>query len=378
VKIAVIGANGFVGTRLCESLVLEGRHSIRPLLRSPGSLARLARFRLDDWKVTNALDPDVLARDLEGCDALVHGMVGRYDDIPLAARMAAQACARRGIRLVYLSSASVHGQSPAPGTDESTPITDRQPLPYNVAKVRAEQAIAQVRGAQVCVLRPSIVFGPRSQWTTGFARRLVTGTAFLVSGGPGICNSIYVDNLVHAIRIGLEHPRACEGPFYVADAEALTWREFVRPIVEGFGYSMEAVHDVSPVGPPAPGLNDRVRALRKVTMARQALGRVPRRIKDALRAGIERFAAGAPPSPFALPRTSPPVADFEMSQLHTCATRLSMAKARSVLGYAPAVSVHEGLRRSVEFLLVTMSNEGAAGPGWRARARTDGEAVLRR
>lgn len=353
-KIAIVGASGFIGTRLYESLILEGRHSIRPLLRGPAGLARLARFPLDDWRVTNALDATALARDLEGCDVLVHAMVGDYDRIPIAAKAAGEACARLGIRLVYLSSASVHGQSPAPGTDESTPLSVKQPLPYNVAKVRAELALAKVKGVSACVLRPSIVFGPRSQWTTGLAQELRNGTAYLVRGGLGVCNTIYVDNLIHAIRIAFDHPRAGEGPFYVADAEAPTWREFYQPIVQALGYDMDDVHSVEPVRPPSTALMDRVRTVRRIGVARSVARRVPRRVKDVALAAIQRLASGAPPNEFALPRIGPPEAEFEISELHTCRTRLPMDRAQKVLGYAPIVSFEEGLRRSAEFLVQTM------------------------
>ena len=51
--------------------------------------------------------------------------------------------------------------------------------------------------------------------------------------------------------------------------------------------------------------------------------------------------------------------DFEHSELHTCRTRLSMDKAKSVLGYAPPITVHEGLRRSAEFLRMSQDGAGA-------------------
>lgn len=33
----------------------------------------------------------------------------------------------------------------------------------------------------------------------------------LVNGGVGICNSLYVDNLVHAMLLAAEHPAAPRG-----------------------------------------------------------------------------------------------------------------------------------------------------------------------
>ena len=48
-------------------------------------------------------------------------------------------------RLVYLSSASVHGQAPAPGTDEESLFETRQPIAYNMAKAWAERAYRPAR-----------------------------------------------------------------------------------------------------------------------------------------------------------------------------------------------------------------------------------------
>jgi len=351
--IAVLGATGFVGTRMCERWTLRGSHRFRALVRGPASLARLARFPLPDWRQVDAFDPDSMAKALEGCRVLVHGMVGDEKQIAVSAEVAAEACAKAGVkRLVYISSASVHGQNPAPGTDESSPLRDDQPFAYNNAKVRAEWALRKApKSLEICILRPGVVYGPRCQWFQQLSSALSRGEAYLVKGGHGICNHIYVDNLIHAVEIAMDHPRAAEGPFYVADSEAMTWAAFYRPIVEGLGYSMDDLHEVGPVGPPAPGLRDKVSRFKGSRTARVLLPRFSRRLKDAVKAGVERYSSRPARSGFLLPEAGAPVADYEMSELHTCATRLPMAKAQSVLSYAPIVAASKGLVRSVEWLL---------------------------
>lgn len=346
-KVAILGANGFVGTRLVERLVLEGTNDVRLLLRRPAGLARLARFADLDARFADAFDPEALARDLDGCDVLVHAMVGDPEQIVAAARAGAEACRRASVRLVYLSSASVHGQNPPPGTDETSALSNRQPMPYNNAKVRAERALAAVGAPGTAILRPGIVYGPRSQWTEGLRAGLRQGRAFLVEGGAGVCNHIYVDNLIYAVRLCFDHPRVGEGPFYVADEEARTWREFYRPLVEGWGHGMDELWDVPAAGPPVPGLRERVARFKVGPFAGWLLPRVPRRVKDAAKAAVERYSAPDGPSGFALPAPARPAADFEISELHRCRTRLPMDRAARVLGYVPPVPVSEALRRSL-------------------------------
>jgi len=50
-KIAVLGANGFIGSRMVELLHLEGLVEVRPIVRTMYSLARLSRFNLDGHSV---------------------------------------------------------------------------------------------------------------------------------------------------------------------------------------------------------------------------------------------------------------------------------------------------------------------------------------
>ena len=81
-------------------------------------------------------------------------------------------------------------------------------------KVRAEWKLRKLRqqgNVELVILRPGIVFGPRSQWTAGFADDLLKNEAYLVDGGHGICNSIYVDNLVHAIHLALTADSKIDG-----------------------------------------------------------------------------------------------------------------------------------------------------------------------
>jgi nucleoside-diphosphate-sugar epimerase len=336
---------------LLEKWQLAGTHEVRAIVRSPGSLARMARFQLPAWVQADIFDAGSLAKAIGGCDAMVHAIVGDANQIAASAQVALAACRAAGVRrLVYLSSASVHGQNPLPGTHDASPLRDDQLAAYNNAKVRAERLLRQGSGVEVCILRPGIVYGPRCQWFAGLPRALRSGQAFLVEGGQGLCNHIYVDNLIHAIELGLVHSRATDGAFYVADDSCLRWRDFYQPVVQALGFELSDFHNVPAAAPPSPSLRDRVMRINRGRASRVLLPMFSRRLKDAVKAGLDRYSTPSEANGFVLPTPNAPVADWELSQLHICATRLPMDRAVNALGYAPPLSSAEGLARSANWL----------------------------
>jgi 2-alkyl-3-oxoalkanoate reductase len=251
-------------------------------------------------------------------------------------------------RLVYLSSASVHGQAPPAGTDEDSPLSDRQAIAYNNSKVRAERTLERLRGTgpvEIVRLRPGIVYGPRSSWRGGFADELLAGRAYLVNGGEGICNALYVDNLVHAIHLAATTPGVDGQVFLLGDRETITWREFYRPIVEALGMDLDALPCVSPRGiGREPGDPRRWPGLRRGVAA------LPRPVRDALYSVHASWTAPRPPSPWSPPAPAELRVTTEMALLHRCRVKLESARASSVLGYEPPLSFTEACARSVAWL----------------------------
>ena len=173
--------------------------------------------------------------------------------------------------------------SPA-GTDETSPLARRQPLPYNRWKARGEQVLRRTcleTGTRFVTLRPGIVYGPRSQWIAGFAQSVVDGTAYVVAGGRGVCNAITSttsctqwisrstgrrpwarrssspttgDHLAHALRAGV--PR-------------------IKP-------SLDAVADLAPRAPRRTS-RERLLELKENAAARRALDRAPQALLNPLR-----------------------------------------------------------------------------------------------
>ena len=113
-RVGVIGANGFIGSRLVEQWHLEERVDVVPIVRRPEAAASVLRFGLD-CRVADALDEYGLTRALTGCDAVVHTAPGRaVGHTEPGVSWAAAARAGSGT-VIYLSSMAVHGWKPAAG-----------------------------------------------------------------------------------------------------------------------------------------------------------------------------------------------------------------------------------------------------------------------
>jgi nucleoside-diphosphate-sugar epimerase len=351
-KWAVLGASGFVGSRFVEKMHLTGEASVRPIVRNFSSLARLARFELD-WRVTDLTDVPKLTEALQGCDVLLHSIVGDESVILGSIPPVYEAAHLAGIRrIVYLSSSSVHGLAPAPSTTEETPLSDRQPFAYNNAKVRAEKLWAQLRPTgkvEVVGLRPSIVFGPRSRWCSDLAEEALTGTAYLLGEGNGICNTIYIDNLLQAIALASQAPQVDGQYFLLRDQETVTWKDFYEPILAACGAQLRDIHQVE-----APKFRrswkDRIDLLRTSSLLQIIKPLAPPVAIRVGKAALNALPTPPMPSPWPSDGKPRPQVTAEMAALQQCNWRMPCAKAEKLLGYQPKISFSEGMELSIAWL----------------------------
>lgn len=357
--VAVVGASGFIASRLVEWLVLRSLANVRPIVRSFKGMARLARFDLD-CRVADARDPVALERQLKGCAVLFLCVVGGRDTILQCAEASYRAAARAGVRrLVYLSSAVVHGHHPPQGTDDYSELVARQPFEYNVSKVMAEHLLRQLRAdgaVEVVTLRPSIVFGPRSKWWTAqIATDLLSDKAYLIDGGTGICNTVYVDNLAQAMWQAAIVEGVANQDFIITDGERVTWRDLYSAVADSVGVDIATVATIT---------SDTVTELARVARRKELFGKlagkrfaraarelIPSRVVEAIRqqCNSARLPAYSPalfePASRRLPSIDP-----EIASLQQCQYVLPITKARQLLGYAPQVTFAEGGGRTAEWL----------------------------
>ncbi len=246
-KVAVTGANGFVGRATCERLTLA-HHQVRPLIRTPdpGWPAALAVGDVHgktDWsQALQGIDCVV------HCAARVHVMAERSSD-PLAAfrtvnvegtQRLAQEAVQAGVRrLVFLSSLKVLGEASPPGHPLQARSTPQPTDPYGLTKWEAEnalRAIGNASGLEVVVIRPPLVYGPGVK--ANFAR-LVQAVA---RGIPLPLGSVHnkrslvgMDNLTDLIQCCVQLPSAAHQTFLVSDGVDTSTPELIQAIAQAMG-----------------------------------------------------------------------------------------------------------------------------------------------
>jgi nucleoside-diphosphate-sugar epimerase len=347
-RVAVLGASGFVGGHLLAYLRAHAYPARAVVRRRPTHADH-------DYRIADVCEVYQVRDAISGCDSVVHAALGDNDVIRGSVASVYAAAEAVGVRrLIYISSGSVHGQSPAPGTDERSPLSARQAFSYNNAKVRAEGALRRLRSrgtVEIVILRPTIVFGPGSRWVFDFADALQNGTACVVDGARGICNSIYVDNLSYGVTLALGARNVDGESFLLGDRETVQWRDLYRPIANAFGVEFEKIPSLSPPGRQRATIRQRyldpwLMSDLAIALKRSLSKETKSSLKRLLKAPLRQRPAGTASSP-----ARPSVVPNEIADLQRCEWRLPNEKAARLLGYAPPVPFADGCRRSVEWLL---------------------------
>ncbi len=349
-----MGASGFVGNRAVELFHAEETITVRPIVHSAASVQRLTHKA--DYRIANSFDQASLEAAFEGCDVVIHSILGSAGLIRGSITPTYKAAQKVGVRrVIYLSSMIVHTSAPVPGTTESTPLIEKQPFLTHTAKIYAERKLLQLRqsgSVEVVIFRPGIVFGPRSRWITELADQLVHGTAYFINGGQGICNTVYVDNLVHAMRLALTQPNADGEAFFVGDRELITWFNFYHPFAEYLGINPD---QIPLVDVPQFTHSWKQQALGSVwnsTVIQKLIASIPNDFKQVAKHTLSKKEprSGELTESAASNFERQPVVNEMMAILQQSQYKLPFTKAEEILGYEPLVSFHEGCQRSIEWL----------------------------
>jgi nucleoside-diphosphate-sugar epimerase len=288
-------------------------------------------------------------------------------------------------RLVYLSSTAVYGFWPT-----QTPITEDMPTPYTGeaycdGKIDSESVALKYhreRGLPVSILRPSMVYGPfETFWAQHLIRCLGRNWMTLINGGTGICNSLYIDNLISAMWSAAREDAAVGQVFIISDSETVTWKQMIEghaaavkgcrlPLPDSSVEEIAAARKSAEVSNHPSSLRAVVRLLRRPEtrtalrsvpalataekFARQMIDRFPGDIRQVAKRVVSR-GNGARPQPgggtTSTASKSPviPLSQHDVS-LFTCNVVFSLEKARKMLGYEPEVGFAEGMRRTAEWI----------------------------
>jgi nucleoside-diphosphate-sugar epimerase len=340
-EILVTGGNGFVGRHVVASLQARG-DTVR-VLALPGEDGSWLRARGVTVHEGDIRRRDSLTVPMRHADAVLH--LAAMMDVwrPLEDYRAVNVAGTQNVchaalgagvrRLVHMSSSSVYGVALGRPADESFPL---RPFadPYPVTKAAGDELVQRMireHDLPAVIVRPDQIFGPGDHLHFGrMAERLQARRGIVVGSGRNAMPLVYVDDVVQALLLALDHERA-PGRIYNVSAESpFTQQQFLEAIAEA-------------VGAPAPRIH------------------MPYRLLYATGYAAERVASlGGSAS-------RPPITRLGVAFLGAD-NRYAIDRARRELGYAPCVGLGDGVRRAAAWYLERKQAERPVPSAHAARA----------
>lgn len=310
--VLITGAGGFIGRHVHDRLTAEGVE-----VRGVDLVADPARGVVQG----DTLNPEGWTDSLRGVDAVIHTAATVSNVAPrdeawrvnvLGTDRVMKAAAAAGVdHFVHLSSIAAFGEDFPDGVTEDHPA-HLTGYSYADTKINGEATVlaAHASGLISCtIVRPGDVYGPGSRpWVLIPIDLIRRRQAILPDRGRGIFSPTYIDNLVDGILLTLQQPAARGQIFTLTDGVGVTcWDYFSRlaDLVGGSLYSLPT--------PLARSLALSVGAATRTLGGDSELGHAS--IGMLLRRGT-----------------------------------YSIDKARTMLGYEPAVDLDEGMRRVAAWL----------------------------
>lgn len=314
-RIFITGATGFVGGHLVEHLSAAG-HDVHGMARSPAGADAVRGW--GGTPVATDLDR-VTAAELAGVDVVVHAAAqltgtdrAAFERVNIDGTRrllaAARAAGARRFILIGTEAALFDGHD-LRDIDEAQPYPRRQRFLYSETKAAAEQLVlaADAPGFAALSIRPRFVWGPRDASVLPTVAAMVTSGRFRwIDRGRQETSTTHVRNLARAVELAAERGRGGRA-YFVADAERQTMRTFLTRLL--------ATRGIVPADRSVPGA-----LARPLARAVEGIWRLLRR------------------------RSPPPMSAFEIAMLSRSVT-VRTDRARDELGWAPVITVEEGLRQ---------------------------------
>ena len=226
----VTGANGFIGSHVCELLIRSG-HNVRALVRRTSNLEWISVLGLE-LAYGDMREPDTLAAAVRGTECVFHAAAvlrprGMHEFMDVNYRgthaLAEAAIAAGAKRFVLFSSAAAGGPAAGPKQPRTECEASSPVSLYGKGKLKAEDALVELRDRlHSVILRFPAVYGPRDRDVLLFLKCIRRG--FMPDLG-GTFSAVYVGDVARAALLAAERPVASGSVYYITDGHCYSYAD---------------------------------------------------------------------------------------------------------------------------------------------------------
>jgi nucleoside-diphosphate-sugar epimerase len=242
--ILVTGASGFIGQQCVTKLVEQG-HVVRAFVLPHEDVSNAFPEHVEVVRgdISIAADVQKACSNIGGAIhlAAVVGDAGTdelHQKVTVGGTRNLLEAAPEAARVVVISSIVYYGTHLQSHTCyESTPAGEAVGV-YSRAKQAQERVTWDKinQGANVSIVRPANVYGPRSgPWVDDACELLKVGMPALIDGGNGNAGLVYVSNVVDVILAALFTQEAKGRAYNACDELDVTWKEYFSELAQIVG-----------------------------------------------------------------------------------------------------------------------------------------------
>jgi nucleoside-diphosphate-sugar epimerase len=233
----ITGATGLIGSHIAERLAAQGER-VRAIVRGASDTAFLQTLGAE-FGVADLEDAEALSQSMADADVLYHCAAKVDDSGPWAmyereivdsTRRVMQCASRAGIdRVVHVSSLAAYGHPNfrQGQVQETDPLSQRLRIwdYYCRAKAISEEA-ARETAPGVTIIRPSLAFGERERSVfSRIVRTMRAGKAALLGSGDNLMNLVYAGDIAAGAIAAAAHEAARGQAYNLSSPGEITQRE---------------------------------------------------------------------------------------------------------------------------------------------------------
>lgn len=245
----MIGASGFVGTRLIDLLKTDNNYELKNVDLLP------SHFFNDVTVIGDVRKQEDMDKELSGADVVVLLAAQHRDDVsPVSLyydtnvggmEVTLKAMEKNGAkRLIFFSSVAVYG------LNKENPSEDHPKDPFNhygKSKWQAEQVLQEWHSSHsdwnINIIRPTVIFGERNRGNVyNLLSQISSGRFLMVGKGTNKKSMAYVGNVVAFVKFLIEEKKSGYNVYNYIDKPDFDMNELIALVEKVLNKHIPSIH----------------------------------------------------------------------------------------------------------------------------------------